>query len=87
MQRVNNIQCENLCKLLALSLGLTLVTAMYKVTMYHIAGNLAGINFGDFSQTPYSLIIIIWRILNLAIWSLDQNDVTSTPARAGVGPC
>lgn len=45
---------------------------------------MAGINFGDFSQTPYFLI---WRILNLAIWSLDQNDITSTPARASVGPC
>ena len=42
MQRVNNIQCENLSKLLALSLGLTLLTAMHKVTMYHIAGKFGG---------------------------------------------
>jgi len=59
MQRVNNIQCENLCKILALLLGLTLLTAVYKVTVYHKQENLAGIKFGDFSQVPYFLI---WRV-------------------------
>jgi len=42
--------------------------------IYHVAGNLVGIKFGNFSHN----IVFFGRILNLAIWSFNQNDITIT---------